>query len=68
MKTCLLRIVNKFIPDQSAFIAHMTSNQIARMLLKLNSRIDKMSHYRQQQLSLRKTHRQLPAIALAVEL
>jgi hypothetical protein len=48
MKTCLLRLVNRFIPDQSALIKNMTSNQIARMLLKLDSRVDKTSHYRQQ--------------------
>jgi hypothetical protein len=48
MKICLLRLVNRFIPDQSALIENKTSNQIARMLLKLDSRVDKMSHYRQQ--------------------
>jgi hypothetical protein len=51
MKTCLLRIVNRFIPDQYTLIERMTSNQIARMLLKLDSRVDKMTHYRQQLLS-----------------
>jgi hypothetical protein len=48
MKTCLLRLVNRFIPDQSQLIENKTSNQIAKMLLKLDSRVDKMTHYRQQ--------------------
>jgi hypothetical protein len=48
MKTCLMRLVNRFIPDQSQLIEDKTSNQIARMLLKLDSRMDKLTHYRQQ--------------------
>jgi hypothetical protein len=48
MKTCLLQLVNRFIPDQSQLIKNKTSNQIAKMLLKLDSRVDKMTHYRQQ--------------------
>jgi hypothetical protein len=48
MKTCLLRLVNRFIPDQSQLIEDKTSNQIAKMLLKLDSRVDKLTHYRQQ--------------------
>jgi hypothetical protein len=48
MKTCLLRLINRFIPDQSQLIKDKTSNQIAEMLLKLDSRVDKMTHYRQQ--------------------
>jgi hypothetical protein len=48
MKTCLMRLVNRFIPDQSQLIKDKTSNQIARMLLKLDSRVDKLTHYRQQ--------------------
>jgi hypothetical protein len=48
MKTCLLRLINRFIPDQSQLIENKTSNQIAKMLLKLDSRVDKMTHYRQQ--------------------
>jgi hypothetical protein len=48
MKTCQLRLVNRFIPNQSQLIEDKTSNQIARMLLKLDSRMDKLSHYRQQ--------------------
>jgi hypothetical protein len=48
MKTCLLRLVNRFIPDQSQLIKNKTSNQIAKMLLKLDSRVDKMTNYRQQ--------------------
>jgi hypothetical protein len=48
MKTCLMRLVNRFIPDQLQLIEDKTSNQIARMLLKLDSRVDKLTHYRQQ--------------------
>jgi hypothetical protein len=48
MKICLLRLVNRFIPYQSQLIEDKTSNQIAEMLFKLDSRVDKLTHYRQQ--------------------
>jgi hypothetical protein len=47
MKACLLRLVERFIPNQSKLLQEKTANEIARTLLKMDSRVDKMSHYRQ---------------------
>jgi len=48
MHGCLLRIVNKFMPEQTMLLKQKTSNEIAKFLLKLDSKVDKLSYYRQQ--------------------
>ena len=48
MHTALIRIINRFLPEQTLLLKPKTSNEIAVFLLRLDSRVDKMSHYRQQ--------------------
>jgi hypothetical protein len=47
MKACLRRLVNRFIPDQSRLLQEKTANEMAKTLLALDSKVDKMAHYRQ---------------------
>jgi len=52
MHSALIRIVNKFMPDQTQLLKPKTANQIAKFLLRLDSRVDRLSHYRQQLFTL----------------
>jgi hypothetical protein len=47
MKACLLRLVNRFISNQSKLLQEKTANEIAKMLLNMDPHVDKISHYRQ---------------------
>ena len=48
MHACLLRLINKFIPEQTMLQKPKTSNEIAQFLLQLDSKVDKLSFYKQQ--------------------
>ena len=48
MHACLLRMINKFLPEQTMLQKPNTSNQIAQFLLQLDSKVDKLSFYKQQ--------------------
>jgi len=41
MRACLLRFINHYEPRQTEYLKDKTSNQIARFLLSLDSRIDR---------------------------
>jgi hypothetical protein len=46
MKSCLLRMVNHYEPRQTEYLKNKTSNEIARFLLSLDSRIDRATFHR----------------------
>ena len=48
MHACLLKIINKLLPEQTLLVKHKTYNEIAQFLLKLDSKVDKLSFYREQ--------------------
>ena len=48
MHACLMRMINKFLPEQTMLQKPNTSNQIAQFLLQLDSKVDKLSFYKQQ--------------------
>uniref|UniRef100_UPI00334156A9 hypothetical protein n=1 Tax=Polynucleobacter sp. TaxID=2029855 RepID=UPI00334156A9 len=48
MRTALLRIISRLMPEQIQLLQEKTANEIAVFLLKLDGRIDKLTLYRQQ--------------------
>ena len=52
MHTALLRLVNKFMPEQTWLLKPKTANEIASFLLSMDRKIDRPSYYRQQLFSL----------------
>ena len=54
MHTCLLRIINRYLPEQTLLLQPKMSNEIAQFLLKLDSNVDKMAHYREQLFSIQR--------------
>jgi hypothetical protein len=60
MRTALLRILSRLMPEQIQLLQDRTANQIAVFLLKLDGRTDKLTLYRQQLLVFqRKAHEDL---------
>ena len=48
MHTALLKIINKYLPEQTLLLKQKTADEIAQFLLKLDSKVDKLSFYKQQ--------------------
>jgi hypothetical protein len=46
MRSCLLRMINHYEPRQTEYLKNKTSNEIARFLLSLDSRMDRASFHR----------------------
>jgi len=54
MKTTLLRIIAKVMPEQTPLLQDKNANQIAVFLLKMDGRLDKLPLYRQQLLAFQR--------------
>ncbi len=46
MRTCLLRFVNHYEPQQTEYLKQKTCNEIANFLLSLNSRVDRQAYHK----------------------
>jgi hypothetical protein len=52
MRVALLRIISKYLPEQFILLKDTVANEIARFLLRLDSKVDKIDHYRKQILTM----------------
>lgn len=48
MYTCLFRLINRFLPEQTQLLKGKSPDEIANFLLKVDSKVDKLTYYRQQ--------------------
>ena len=54
MQACLVRLVSKYLPEQYQLLKTKTSNEIAVILLKIDSKQDKKKMYRQKLFSFQR--------------
>jgi len=47
MQTALLRLVNRFMPEQTQLLEDKTANEIGTFLIQMDNKLDKPYHYRQ---------------------
>jgi hypothetical protein len=65
MGDCLRRLINRYLSDQTTLIDSKDPNEIARFLLKLDSRKDKVGFYRQRLLTFQREPMQELSAAMA---